>query len=389
MKSNKFVLGALTLAVMTPAIVIPMTQYGEVTPVFASEKVAFSKVFSDVSKNSDYYETIHQMAEKGIINGYEDGTFRPLEKISRQHAAVLINSATDLPMTVPFKAFKDVPQSHYYYDQIKAVQKAGILEADAKGNFNGAKAITRGEMAKALAIAFDLEVKADYSFKDVPDSNEYAEYIKALYSNGVAAGYEDGTFKPNESLSRVHYALFMNKAMNIDPNFVPEPIEEDTTTQPPDEANPVGSLLVVQMPSNVAPGQSYPLYDKLVEMDWKDRFPLPAGYSDMKPEEYVAMLDVEQEKLLAKNKHLTNLTFSLNREMLEIVSTPNVEFTPEKEINRNAKSMGLSIDELKFAVNEAIKTGKVIDGGTFSLYFNFTGNSIVTTYRDPGLPPKK
>ncbi|PKC51636.1 hypothetical protein RhiirA1_405417, partial [Rhizophagus irregularis] len=64
--------------------------------------------------------------------------------------------------------------------------------------------------------------------------------------------------------------------MNIDPNFVPEPIEEDTTTQPPDEANPVGSLLVVQMPSNVAPGQSYPLYDRLVEMDWKDRFPLPA-----------------------------------------------------------------------------------------------------------------
>lgn len=347
MKSNKFVLGALTLAVMTPAIVIPITQYAEVTPVFASEKVAFSKVFSDVSKNSDYYETIHQMAEKGIINGYEDGTFRPLEKISRQHAAVLINSATDLPMTVPFKAFKDVPQSHYYYDQIKAVQMAGILEADAKGNFNGAKAITRGEMAKALAIAFDLEVKSDYSFKDVPDSNEYAEYIKALYSNGVAAGYEDGTFKPNESLSRVHYALFMNKAMNLDPNFEAEPIEE----QPVEGTN---------------------LEQLIKEISRNDLPPLPEGYTDrysLKEEQARKATEIK-----IKEKHTITNNFTMREKMLDE--------SVEERLDYQANVLRISVEELVLKIHEAMETGEVYNGGHYSLYFDWTKGLVTTSIRD-------
>ncbi|MFM2468244.1 S-layer homology domain-containing protein [Paraburkholderia sp. RL17-368-BIF-A] len=349
MKSNKFVLGALTLAVMTPAIVIPMTQYAEVTPAFASEKVAFSKIFSDVSKNSDYYETIHQMAEKGIINGYEDGTFRPLEKISRQHAAVLINSATDLPKTLPFKAFKDVPQSHYYYDQIKAVQMAGILEADGKGNFNGAKAITRGEMAKALAIAFDLEVKADYSFKDVPDSNEYAEYIKALYSNGVAAGYEDGTFKPNESLSRVHYALFMNKAMNLDPNFEAVPIEKEEI----EETN----------------------LEQLIEEITRDNVPLPNGYTDayQLKEEQIA----KAKEIQIKEKHTITLNFTVSKSTLDLMKEPIYEWLKE-----NAEVLRISVEELVSNIHQVRETGEVYNGGHYTLYFDWTKRSINTTLRD-------
>lgn len=349
MKSNKFVLGALTLAVMTPAIVIPMTQYAEVTPAFASEKVAFSKIFSDVSKNSDYYETIHQMAEKGIINGYEDGTFRPLEKISRQHAAVLINSATDLPKTLPFKAFKDVPQSHYYYDQIKAVQMAGILEADGKGNFNGAKAITRGEMAKALAIAFDLEVKADYSFKDVPDSNEYAEYIKALYSNGVAAGYEDGTFKPNESLSRVHYALFMNKAMNLEAD-IENPVEEQ-----PSEVINIDELI-----QDIIRGGSVPL---------------PEGYTDankLKEEQVRRATEIK-----IKEKHTITNNFTISKTVLDLIGE-----TVDERLNKEAVDLRISVEELVSTIHQVMETGEVYNGGHYSLYFDWTRGLVTTSIRD-------
>src|SRR5690606_8670639 len=40
------------------------------------------------------------------------------------------------------------------------------------------------------------------------------EYVKALYANGVTTGYEDGTFKPNQSLNRAHYSVFLYRAMN-------------------------------------------------------------------------------------------------------------------------------------------------------------------------------
>ncbi|PKC51420.1 hypothetical protein RhiirA1_405536, partial [Rhizophagus irregularis] len=151
------------------------------------------------------------MAEQGIINGYADGTFKPNENINRQHAALLINNAVDLSTSVPFKAFNDVNSKHPYYQAIRNLQTADLIKADENGNFNPTKPLTRGEMAKIIATAYDLDARVNYTFSDVKGT-EYDKYVQALYSNGVTAGYED--------------------ANNLDENFVPEPIGNQETQKP-------------------------------------------------------------------------------------------------------------------------------------------------------------
>ncbi|BDH62325.1 hypothetical protein MTP04_24550 [Lysinibacillus sp. PLM2] len=309
----------------------------------------YNITFSDISQDSTYYETIHEMVKNGIINGYEDGTFRPLENITRQHAAVLLTSATDLPQTKAFKAFRDVPQEHYYFNQIKAIQMAGIIEADETGAFNANQSITRGEMAKALVIAFNLEVKADYSFKDVPESNEYSEYIKALYSNGVTSGYEDGTFKPNKPLSRAHFALFMNKAMNLDKNYVAEPIEGETS----------GTNIDVLI-EDIIRGGAVPLPD-----DYTDKYELK--------EEQVA----KATEIKIKEKHTITNNFTVSKSTLDLIGE-----TVDERLSKEAAVLRISVEELVTTIHQVMETGEVYNGGHYSLYFDWTKGLVTTSIRD-------
>lgn len=204
------------LATLAAVVTIPVA----VAP-FQTE-AAVAKPFKDISKANPYYEIIHEMRDKGIISGYEDGTFKPNESISRKHAAALISRAkgSSLPKPKQPYLFKDVSKANPYFVNIQQLQQAGIIEPDAKGNFYPNRILTRAEMAKALTIAFDLEVKSTKDFPDVPASHPANPYVRAIYSNGITTG-DNGLFKPNEPLTRAHYAVFMWRAMAAEADALP------------------------------------------------------------------------------------------------------------------------------------------------------------------------
>ncbi|MEK4495080.1 S-layer homology domain-containing protein [Ureibacillus sp. FSL W8-0352] len=202
---KKLFISTLALAIATPALVAPI-------PTDAQ------KQFTDIPASYQYYQIITEMQDKNIINGYSDGTFKPNQTISRQHAAVLIVRAMkangiELEKVREFVQPKDLTTKNPYYQEIKLLMEAGLLDTDKNGNINPSKPLTRGEMAKILSVAFNLEPNTDFVFNDVKNT-KYEEFVKALYANGVTTGYEDGTFKPNNSLTRAHYAVFMYRAMN-------------------------------------------------------------------------------------------------------------------------------------------------------------------------------
>ncbi|WP_107942659.1 S-layer homology domain-containing protein [Metasolibacillus fluoroglycofenilyticus] len=201
MRKNLFV-AALAASIALPAIVVPV----EV------EAATYSKTFKDVSQNSPYYDSIHTMTEKGIISGYEDGTFKPNETLTRKHAAALLNRAVSVKASKNVGAPKDLPKTNAYYNDLMVLVNAGLLDMDAKGNINPNAPLTRGEMAKILATAFDLK-GTKHPLTDV--SSKYSSYVAALYENDVTTGYEDKTFKEKGSLTRAHYAVFMYRAMGL------------------------------------------------------------------------------------------------------------------------------------------------------------------------------
>ncbi|MFL0584266.1 S-layer homology domain-containing protein [Solibacillus silvestris] len=198
---NKLFITALAASIVVPAVVVPM------------ETQAATKSFSDVSTKNPYYDIINVMTSKGIIKGYENGTFKPNETLSRKHAATLINRAVTLKSVKNVAVPKDLTKSNAYYTDIIALLNAGLIDVDSKGNVNPNKALSRGEMAKILATAFNLK-GTKHSLKDV--SKTYDAYVAALYENNVTTGFEDGTFKEKQSLTRSHYAVFMYRAMGLD-----------------------------------------------------------------------------------------------------------------------------------------------------------------------------
>ncbi|MCG7333664.1 S-layer homology domain-containing protein [Sporosarcina sp. ACRSM] len=204
MKNYKLFIATIATAVAVPAIVLPM-----------QAEAAVVNPFKDVSKNSPYYEIVHEMRDQRIISGYENGEFRPSEVITRKHAAALVNRATKLPTTKPFVPFKDVSTKNAFFNDVKKLQQAGIFEPDSKGNFNPNKPITRAEMAKVLTIAFDLKVKVELDFMDVPKDHPANQYVRALYSNGITTG-DFGFYWPEKPVTRVHYAVFLHRLLHMD-----------------------------------------------------------------------------------------------------------------------------------------------------------------------------
>lgn len=222
-RQNKFVLGAMAMGVATASIVVPVAT--------ETAHADYKAPFKDISKTHVYYDILHQMRDQGIITGYGDGTFKPDVKISRQHAAVLIQRAASLTSKVPYEQYTDIPKTHTYFEAIQKLQQAGVIKADAKGNFNPTQNLTRGEMALILANAFNLTDKGQHPFKDVSQTTEEGKAIAALYEAEIATGYTETTFKPNEPLSRAHYAVFLYRALNYEKN-AGKPVDEKPTEIP-------------------------------------------------------------------------------------------------------------------------------------------------------------
>ncbi|MDD1504883.1 S-layer homology domain-containing protein [Lysinibacillus sp. CNPSo 3705] len=215
---NKFLLGAMAMGVATASVVVPV--------ITETAHADYKTPFKDIPKTHVYYDILHQMRDQGIITGYGDGTFKPDVKISRQHAAVLIERATSLTSKVPFEQYNDIPKTHPYFDAIQRLQQTGVIKSNAKGNFNPTKNLTRGEMALILANAFKLEAKGKHPFKDVSQTTEEGKAIAALYEAEITTGYDATTFKPNVPLSRAHYAVFLYRALNYE-KTAGKPIEKD------------------------------------------------------------------------------------------------------------------------------------------------------------------
>ena len=85
--------------------------------------------FNDIDKKNQFYKEIHKLSHKGIIKGYDDGTFRAGAKVTRAQAATLIANALQLDLTVAKKPqFKDVSEKNSHYRAIAKLTELGIFK---------------------------------------------------------------------------------------------------------------------------------------------------------------------------------------------------------------------------------------------------------------------
>lgn len=199
--------------------------------------------FTDVLPDNLFYEYIKAMKERGITDGYSDGTYRPDTLLQRGQAAKFITRAlgADPNYQDGRQSFPDVPSSHTFYQYVEYLYEIGAVSGYSDGLFHPDDNITRGQVAKIIVLALEsrgvyCEYNQPQAFNDVPPSHIFYNHIQCLKELNITDGYSDGTFRPDVEITRGQVAKFIYRAFiatipNI-PQEETETINDDPGTAP-------------------------------------------------------------------------------------------------------------------------------------------------------------
>ena len=157
----------------------------------------------------------------GYIVGYDDGTVRPNGKITRAEVAtIFFRLLTDESRDAYWcqtNDFSDVSASDWYNNAISTLTNAGILDGYEDGTFRPNGNITRAEFATIAVRFFDLTYEGEDLFPDISD-HWARDYINQAAAAGFVNGYEDGTFRPNNAITRAEAVTLVNRTLERKPH---------------------------------------------------------------------------------------------------------------------------------------------------------------------------
>jgi hypothetical protein len=159
-------------------------------------------------------KNITSLVNRSIINGYGDYTFRPNRSINRSEAIALIAQAFNLKDTSTTN-FKDLTNKHWANSYIRQGVRAGIIAGYEDGTFRPDQAITRAEMTVMIAKAIKLRgTEGNTSFMDVSRNNWAAPFISEMKTKNYIVGYADGTFRPSGKATRAEYVTVLKGVLD-------------------------------------------------------------------------------------------------------------------------------------------------------------------------------
>lgn len=172
---------------------------------------------SNLQESHPFYEEITYLMDKGIVTGYPDGTIRPDRFVTRAEAAVMIGRAKGLSEAKQPTPFRDVAAGYFASGYIAEAAEAGYLRGYNDGTYRPEQPVSRGDMALIIERVFDLNFIYFHKIKDVSYLTYYYEAICRLIAANIAIGYPDGTFRPEMEVTRGQFSAFLARAM--EPKF--------------------------------------------------------------------------------------------------------------------------------------------------------------------------
>ena len=158
---------------------------------------------------------ITQWQSKGLIQGYEDGTFKPGNTITRAEFVTLMNNAKGFWSEGSIN-FSDVKNGSWFYSAVARAVAAGYVKGYSDGSFKPGNTITRAEAAVMIANAARLSANeaGAYRFTDVGSIPAWARgSVGAVVTAGYMTGYPDGSFYANASISRAEAVSSLNRML--------------------------------------------------------------------------------------------------------------------------------------------------------------------------------
>ena len=175
--------------------------------------------FSDVNSGDWFYDNVMDAANNGYVSGYPDGTFKPNDSTTRAEFASMIAKAMgyESEPSDSDTMFPDVPNDFWAKAAINFCAQNGIIEGYDDGTFKPNQTITRQEAAAILNNAFDLAEKYGISDEQFPDDGKIAnwasDHVYAAKASGLMNGDKDtGNFRPTDTIKRCEAASILMNA---------------------------------------------------------------------------------------------------------------------------------------------------------------------------------
>ncbi len=138
--------------------------------------------FTDVPSTVNYAEAVNILANLGIFTGYEDGSFKPDNTITRAEVATIIVRALNLGETKGSTAFTDVPADHWAAGYINTAAQRGVINGMGDGTFAPGADVTYEQVVKMIVAALNYEIVANQK------GGYPTGYLTIAASNGITSG---------------------------------------------------------------------------------------------------------------------------------------------------------------------------------------------------------
>lgn len=164
-------------------------------------------------------EAINVWSDRGVVNGDDAGNFRPGDPITRAETAKLIDNLIGFQKTSN-KVFSDVDKNAWYADSVNKLYASNVMTGYEDGTIRPGNRISRQEAAVIIARAFGLETKkVDLGilagFADNDQIQDWAKPVIAYMAGLAFVQGSDGMFRPGDPITRAEVVTILNNMVGI------------------------------------------------------------------------------------------------------------------------------------------------------------------------------
>jgi hypothetical protein len=193
---------------------------GIIAPLVAPAPTLAQTTFYDVRSNYWAADFIQELAQRGIIAGFPDGSFRPEEPVTRAQFAAMIRKAFQKAPERQVVRFYDVPSNYWAYSAIQEAYTTGFLSGYPGNRFEPNQNIPRQQVLVSLANGLDYSASSDSEnilqyYNDAYNIADYARRpIAAATEKEIVVNYPNTQFlNPTASTTRAQVAAFIYQAL--------------------------------------------------------------------------------------------------------------------------------------------------------------------------------
>lgn len=174
--------------------------------------------FSDINETNPYYIAITYLSDKAIIKGYSDGNFKPFNNINRAELLKITMEGAKVNLAYPeTDCFTDVPSIEWYAPYICTAKDLGYIKGYNDGSFRPENDITKVEAIKIIGEVFDWELNLLPEvelFSDTPSNEWYIPYLKYAKTKNLLPEYNE-KYYPASKITRASVSETIYRTLSI------------------------------------------------------------------------------------------------------------------------------------------------------------------------------